>query len=120
MVWRRIDEVPPAPKTILYIYGIAGKVVSNHTRSFLRRSRLDEKLRNLGKPGGAPAKLYIDGNKNWGWVSFQYEQDPGKQGQMVLLHKADDPAVFLFTMSKIDPRADRCLAGPTEASSIRT
>ena len=55
VVWRRIDEIPPSPKTLLYIYGIAGKVVSNHTRSFRRRSRLDEKLRNLGcRSSGRP------------------------------------------------------------------
>ena len=60
VVWRRIDEIPPAPKTLLYIYGIAGKVVSNHTRSFRRKSRLDEKLRNsgCGSPGrpGVPRR----------------------------------------------------------------
>ena len=60
MVWRRIDEIPPPPKTLLYIYGIAGKVVSNHTRSFRRRSRLDEKLRNLGlAPPVDPAFLVV-------------------------------------------------------------
>ena len=60
VVWRRIDEVPPAPKTLLYIYGIAGKVVSNHTRSFRRKSRLDEKLRNLGvAPAVDPAFLVV-------------------------------------------------------------
>ena len=60
VVWRRIDEIPPPPKTLLYIYGIAGKVVSNHTRSFRRKSRLDEKLRNLGvAPPVDPAFLVV-------------------------------------------------------------
>jgi RNA polymerase sigma-70 factor (ECF subfamily) len=63
VVWRRIDEVPPPPHTLLYVYGIAGKVVSNHTRSFRRRSRLDEKLRNLGvAPPADPAFLVVQGS----------------------------------------------------------
>jgi hypothetical protein len=53
----------------------------------------DEKLRNLGKPGGADAKLHIDDNKNWAWVSFEYEKE---QKKMVLLHNRGDPAVKLI------------------------
>jgi RNA polymerase sigma-70 factor (ECF subfamily) len=38
-------------------------VVSNHTRSFRRRSRLDEKLRNLGvAPPADPAFLVVQGS----------------------------------------------------------
>jgi RNA polymerase sigma-70 factor (ECF subfamily) len=63
VVWRRIDEMPPPPKTLLYIYGIAGKVVANHSRSFRRKSRLDEKLRNLGvAPPADPAFLVVQGS----------------------------------------------------------
>lgn len=63
VIRRRIDDLPPPPKTILYIYGIAGKVVSTHNRSFRRRSRLDEKLRNLGvAPPADPAFLVVQGS----------------------------------------------------------
>ncbi|HWL48985.1 MAG TPA: sigma factor [Acidimicrobiia bacterium] len=34
VVWRRIDDIPPAPKTLLCLYGIARKVLSNQTRTF--------------------------------------------------------------------------------------
>jgi RNA polymerase sigma-70 factor (ECF subfamily) len=46
--WRRIDDLPPPPGTLPYLYGIAGRVLANHLRSVRRRSRLDEKLGNLG------------------------------------------------------------------------
>jgi RNA polymerase sigma-70 factor (ECF subfamily) len=63
VIWRRIDEIPTPPNTLLYIYGVAGKVVSNHSRSFRRRSRLDEKLRNLGvAPPADPAFLVVQGS----------------------------------------------------------
>jgi RNA polymerase sigma-70 factor (ECF subfamily) len=48
VAWRRLEEVPPPPQTILYLYGVAGRVLSNHFRSVRRRSRLDAKLSNLG------------------------------------------------------------------------
>lgn len=48
VVWRRIDEIPPAPKTLLCLYGIARKSLSNQTRAFYRRGRLQTKLANLG------------------------------------------------------------------------
>jgi RNA polymerase sigma-70 factor (ECF subfamily) len=48
VVWRRLDEIPPPPRTLLCLYGIARKVLSNQSRSLYRRSRLAEKLSNLG------------------------------------------------------------------------
>lgn len=48
VVWRRLDEIPPPPKTLLWIYGIARRVLSNQTRAFHRRGRLHERLTNLG------------------------------------------------------------------------
>jgi RNA polymerase sigma-70 factor (ECF subfamily) len=48
VVWRRLDQIPAAPKTLLCLYGIARKVLSNQTRAFHRRGRLQVKLTNLG------------------------------------------------------------------------
>jgi RNA polymerase sigma-70 factor (ECF subfamily) len=62
VVWRRIDEIPPAPKTILCIYGIARKVLSNQTRAFHRRGRLHVKLTNLGMaPAADPMLVVVQG-----------------------------------------------------------
>ena len=60
VVWRRLDEIPPPPRTILCIYGIARRVLSNQTRSFHRRGRLHEKLANLGiSPSADPLQLVV-------------------------------------------------------------
>jgi RNA polymerase sigma-70 factor (ECF subfamily) len=50
VVWRRLDEIPPPPRTIPCIYGIARRVLSNQTRGLYRRGRLDQRLTNLGVP----------------------------------------------------------------------
>jgi RNA polymerase sigma-70 factor (ECF subfamily) len=48
VAWRRLDDVPPPPKALPYLYGIAGRVVSNQFRTSRRRSRLEAKLGALG------------------------------------------------------------------------
>ncbi len=60
VVWRRIDEIPPAPKTLLCLYGIARKVMSNQSRAFHRRGRLHMKLTNLGMaPAADPLHVVV-------------------------------------------------------------
>jgi RNA polymerase sigma-70 factor (ECF subfamily) len=90
VVWRRIDEVPPPPKTILYLYGIAGKVVSNHSRSFRRRSRLDEKLRNLGvAPPADPAFLVVQSSDD-AEVAAAVRKLRRKDREIVMLYAWED------------------------------
>jgi RNA polymerase sigma-70 factor (ECF subfamily) len=58
VVWRRLDEIPPPPKTLLWIYAIARRVLSTQTRAFYRRGRLYERLASLGvSPPAEP--LYV-------------------------------------------------------------
>ena len=59
VVWRRIDEIPPAPKTLPCLYGIARKLLSNQTRAFYRRGRLHTKLSNLGMAPAADPMLVV-------------------------------------------------------------
>jgi RNA polymerase sigma factor (sigma-70 family) len=59
VVWRRIDEIPPAPKTLPCLYGIARKSLSNQTRAFHRRGRLHTKLTNLGMAPAADPMLVV-------------------------------------------------------------
>ena len=60
VVWRRIDEIPPAPRTLPCLYGIAGKSLSNQTRAFYRRGRLHTKLTNLGMtPAADPMHIVV-------------------------------------------------------------
>jgi RNA polymerase sigma-70 factor (ECF subfamily) len=48
VAWRRLDDIPPTPETLPYLFGIANKVVSNQSRSLRRRGRLDARLTALG------------------------------------------------------------------------
>ncbi len=48
VVWRRLDEMPPPPSTLLWIYGIARKVLANQNRALHRRGRLHERLTAIG------------------------------------------------------------------------
>lgn len=60
VAWRRIDEIPEPPKTLPYLYGIAGKVLANQARTLRRRSRLDAKLKHLGiAPAADPSALVL-------------------------------------------------------------
>ena len=54
VVWRRIDQVPVDDEALLWLYGVARKVVSNANRSTIRRQRLRTKVASLRQPD-APA-----------------------------------------------------------------
>ena len=54
VVWRKIDQVPVDDEALLWLYGVARKVVSNANRSTIRRQRLRTKVASLRQPD-APA-----------------------------------------------------------------
>jgi len=45
VAWRRIDELPDDGTALLWLYGVARRVLANHRRGTLRRERLGERLR---------------------------------------------------------------------------
>jgi RNA polymerase sigma factor (sigma-70 family) len=49
--WRRIDDVPRGDQGLLWLYGVAYRVIGNHWRSAARRRRLEDRLRVI--EGGA-------------------------------------------------------------------
>jgi len=49
--WRRIDDVPRGDQGLLWLYGVAYRVIGNHWRSAARRRRLEDRLRVID--GGA-------------------------------------------------------------------
>ena len=58
--WRRLDDLPPAPGTLPYLYAIAARVIANQQRSRHRRSRLRARLAALGVPTPAdPAAVLV-------------------------------------------------------------
>lgn len=46
VAWRRLDDVPPAPESRLWLFGVARKVMANQRRGDLRRSNLADRLRD--------------------------------------------------------------------------
>jgi RNA polymerase sigma factor (sigma-70 family) len=43
--WRRLDDVPPGDRAMLWLYGVARRVLANHRRGERRRSDLSDRLR---------------------------------------------------------------------------
>ncbi len=57
VAWRRREEVPPEPETLLWLYGTARRVVANAARAAGRRDRLAGRLaglRDSREPGTDP------------------------------------------------------------------
>jgi RNA polymerase sigma factor (sigma-70 family) len=55
--WRRIDDVPRGDQGLLWLYGVAYRVIGNHWRSAARRRRLEDRLRVID---GGPASASDD------------------------------------------------------------
>jgi RNA polymerase sigma-70 factor (ECF subfamily) len=113
VAWRRIDDIPPPPETIPYLYGIAGRVLSNQLRSLHRRSRLDAKLRNLGvAPPAEPSALILQSSRNQE-VAAALEKLKPKDREIVRLYAWEDlprdaiAEMMGMTRAAIDQRIHR-------------
>jgi len=53
--WRRIDDIPRGDQSLLWLYGVAYRVIGHHWRSAARRRRLEERMHviNGGAASGA-------------------------------------------------------------------
>ena len=45
IAWRRLEDVPPEPQTLPWLYGVARRVLANQRRGDARRSALHDRLR---------------------------------------------------------------------------
>ena len=113
VAWRRIDEIPPAPKSLPYLYGIANRVLSNQLRTLHRRSRLDAKLRNLGvAPPADPSDLVIQSARSREVVAAVRRLKP-KDREIVMLYAWEDlprdaiAGMMGMTRAGIDQRIHR-------------
>jgi RNA polymerase sigma factor (sigma-70 family) len=52
VAWRRIGRVPPEPDTLLWLYGVARRVVANAQRGRRRRDRLTQRAAGHAAPAG--------------------------------------------------------------------
>jgi len=90
VAWRRADDIPLPPKTLPYLYGIAGRVLSNQLRALHRRSRLDAKLRNLGvAPPVDPAALIVQSARDQQVAAAVQKLKP-KDREIVMLYTWED------------------------------
>jgi RNA polymerase sigma-70 factor (ECF subfamily) len=52
--WRRREDIPPGDAALVWLYGVAYRVVGHQWRSAARRRRLEDRLRSVvGRPGPA-------------------------------------------------------------------
>ena len=59
--WRRLDEVPPGDDALVWLYGVAYRVVGHQWRSALRLRRLEVRLRSsIGHPASAADDSVLD------------------------------------------------------------
>ena len=48
IAWRRIDDVPSGDEALLWLYGVAYKVLGNQWRGHTRRQKLEDRLSAVG------------------------------------------------------------------------
>lgn len=90
VAWRRLDDVPPPPSTLPYLYGVAGRVVANQGRGLRRRSRLAAKLAALGvAPPADPAALSLQSLTD-GHVAAAVRALPALDREIVMLWAWED------------------------------
>ena len=90
VAWRRVDDIPPPPATLPYLYGIAGRVLSNHLRSLHRRSRLDARLANLAvAPPADPSALVVQSSRHQEVVAAVRKLKP-RDREIVMLFAWED------------------------------
>ena len=113
VAWRRIDDIPPPPDTLRYLYGIAGRVLSNQLRGLHRRGRLDAKLANLGvAPPADPAVLIVQSSRDQEVVAAVRKLQP-KDREIVMLYAWEDlprgaiAEMMGMTRAAIDQRIHR-------------
>ena len=61
-VWRCLDEVPAGEEALVWVYGVAHRVVGHERRGLARRGRLHERLRTVAfRPAAAADDAMVDG-----------------------------------------------------------
>lgn len=113
VAWRRLDDLPEPPGTLPYLYGIARRVISNHTRSLRRRGRLDARLTALGVTTAPdPSLLVVQREGDQEVVAAVRRLNP-KDREIVMLYAWEDLSrdviadMMGMTRSAIDQRIHR-------------
>ena len=60
--WRRLNDIPAGPEALVWLYGVAYRVIGHQMRSTARRRRLEDRLRSVvRRPVGAADESITDG-----------------------------------------------------------
>ena len=113
VAWRRLDEIPPPPETLPYLFGIAHRVVSNQFRSLRRRVRLDARLMSMGVSAAPdPSVLVVQSSHQQEVVAAVRRLKP-KDREIVMLYAWEDlpretiAQMMGMTRSALDQRIHR-------------
>src|SRR5262245_36509904 len=61
--WRRLDDVPAGDDALVWLYGVAYRVIGHQWRTTARRRRLETRLRSITRrPGSAADESVINGD----------------------------------------------------------
>jgi RNA polymerase sigma-70 factor, ECF subfamily len=113
VAWRRIDDVPDPPKTLPYLYRIAGNVLSNQLRTTRRRHRLAAKLAGLGvTPSQDPLNVIVQNSIDAEVVAAVRRLKPADREIVMLAAWEDLPRetiaeMFGMTKAAVDQRIHR-------------
>jgi RNA polymerase sigma-70 factor (ECF subfamily) len=104
--WRRLSDVPPSPRTLPYLYGIAARVIANQRRSLHRRSRLIASL----------AAMRVSRPADPGVVFAQSSQDQDVVAAVRRLKPADREIVMLFAWEDLSREVIAEMMGMSRAA----
>lgn len=113
VAWRRIDDLPLPPKTLPYLYGIAGRVASNQFRTARRRSRLEAKLGALGVSVAPDPEVLVVQSARDQEVVAAVRKLKAKDREIVMLYAWEDlpretiAEVVGMTRAAVDQRMHR-------------
>ncbi|WP_203990596.1 RNA polymerase sigma factor [Sphaerisporangium rufum] len=82
IAWRRLDDLPPGPEALLWLYGVARNVLANHRRGEARRRARDTEL------DAEMADLYAarpDGGVELGAIAEAFRALPGDDRELLAL-----------------------------------
>jgi DNA-directed RNA polymerase specialized sigma24 family protein len=64
IAWRRLEDVPAGDEALIWLYGVAYRVIGHQWQSTARRRRLEDRLRAVARrPASAADESVIDGDE---------------------------------------------------------
>lgn len=113
VAWRRIEMIPADHEALLFLYGIARRVVANQHRTLRRRTRLDVKLLALAIPYVEDVSLLVVQGAQDEIVAASVRRLDRRDSEIVMLHAweelphADIAAILGMTVAAVDQRIHR-------------